>query len=213
MGLLRVTSAILALTGTALSAPATPSVLYCDPSSEVCYSSSTVGIAGISYRLALPNVTASPFDLLLQIVAPTTAQWAGIAFGGHMINNTLAIGWANGNSSVISSRWAPVHEVPEAYEGATWTVLKGSETNETHWTLTALCQGCSSWVHDGGSVTVLDPNSPSINLAWAASPYPVGDPADNYTYLSIHSEHGTFNLDLAAARSDNFESYVASLRA
>lgn len=106
MGLLQIAAAFLALTGTAFAAPATPSAQYCDPDSTVCYSSSTVGIAAISYRLAIPNVTASPFDILLQIVAPKTAQWAGIAFGGHMINNTIAIAWANGNTSVISSRWA-----------------------------------------------------------------------------------------------------------
>ncbi|KAH8166435.1 hypothetical protein CIB48_g1797 [Xylaria polymorpha] len=216
MGLLQVAVAIMALTGAGISAPAAPaapSVQYCDPESDVCYSSSTVGIAAISYRLAIPNVTATPFDIILQIVAPKTAQWAGLAFGGHMINNTIAMAWANGNTSVVSSRWASVHEIPEPYEGAEYTVLKGSVTNETHWTLTALCKGCSSWIHDGGSKTVLDPTSPSINLAWAASPYPVGDPADNYTMMGIHSEHGTFNLDLAAARSDNFDNYLQSLLA
>ncbi|KAI0389373.1 iron reductase domain protein [Xylariaceae sp. FL0594] len=211
MGLGKVAASLLALVGATFTAPATPSAKYCDPDSAVCFSSSTVGIAAISYRLAIPNVTASPFDILLQIVAPKTAQWAGIAFGGHMINNTIAIAWANGNTSVVSSRWATVHEIPEAYDGAEYTVLKGSVTNDTHWTLTALCKGCSSWVHDGGSTTALDPNSPSINLAWAASPYPVGDPADNYTMLGIHSEHGTFSLDLAAAKSDNFDGYLKAL--
>lgn len=58
---------------------------------------------------------------------------------------------------------------------------------------------------------MLDPNSPAINLAWAASPYPVGDSADNYTMLGIHSEHGTFNLDLAAAKSEHFDSYLKTL--
>lgn len=107
MGLLHIFAAVVAFTGATFSAPASPSALYCDPGSEVCYSSSTVGVAGISYRLAIPNVTASPFDMLLQIVAPKAAQWAGVAFGGRMVNNTIAIGWANGNTSVVSSRWAP----------------------------------------------------------------------------------------------------------
>ncbi|KAI1311080.1 hypothetical protein F5Y03DRAFT_320977 [Xylaria venustula] len=213
MGLLQIAITILALTRAVLSAPEAPSVKYCDPESSVCYSSSTVGIGPISYRLAIPNVTATPFDILLQIVAPRTAQWAGLAFGGHMINNTLAMAWANGNTSIISSRWASAHEMPEPYDGAQYTILKGSVTNSTHWTTNAICKGCSAWVHDGGSKTELDPNSPSINLAWAASPYPVGDPADNYTVLDIHSEHGTFSLDLAAARTDQFDSYVATLQA
>lgn len=106
MGLIHTFAAVVALAGAAFSAPATPSAQYCDPESEVCYSSSTVGVAGISYRLAIPNVTASPFDMLLQIVAPNTAQWAGVAFGGRMVNNTIAIGWANGSTAVASSRWA-----------------------------------------------------------------------------------------------------------
>ncbi|KAI0161325.1 iron reductase domain protein [Xylariaceae sp. FL1272] len=214
MGLLQIVAVISALAGVTLSSPtnvATPSAQYCDPDTTVCYSSSTVGVASISYRLAIPNVTASPFDLILQIVAPKAAQWAGIAFGGHMINNTIAMAWANGNTSVVSSRWAAAHEIPEAYEGAEYTLLEGSVTNDTHWTMTALCKGCSTWIHDGGSVTSMDPNSPSINLAWAASPYPVGDPADNYTMMSIHSEHGTFSLDLAAAKTDDFDSFVQSL--
>ncbi|KAI0202570.1 hypothetical protein F4808DRAFT_420603 [Astrocystis sublimbata] len=222
MGFLKTAVAIVALAGSSICAPssastfipaspASQSVQYCDTDSEVCYSSSTVGVAAISYRLAIPNVTASPFDLILQIAAPKTVQWAGLALGGRMVNNTIAMAWANGNTTVVSSRWASGHEVPEAYEAAEYTLLKGSVTNDTHWTMTALCKGCSSWVHDGGAKTALDPTSPSINLAWAASPYPVGDPADNYTYMSIHSEHGTFNLDLAAARSENFDAYLQSL--
>ncbi|KAI8630702.1 iron reductase domain protein [Xylariaceae sp. FL1651] len=213
MRLLQIAHTVVALAGATLSAPASPSVQFCDPGTSVCYSSSTVGVAPISYRLAIPNVTASPFDILLQIVAPRTAAWAGLAFGGHMINNTLAMAWANGNTSVISSRWATAHEIPEPYEDAEFTLLKGSVANDTHWTMTAHCRGCSTWIHDGGSETELNPNSPSINLAWAASPYPPADPTDNSTMLSIHSEHGTFSLDLAAAKTDKFDSYLKTLSA
>ncbi|KAI0009138.1 hypothetical protein F4779DRAFT_404779 [Xylariaceae sp. FL0662B] len=195
----------------ALATPVTPSARYCDPASEVCYSSSTVGVAAISFRVALPIVDVAPFDLLLQIVAPKTAGWAGIAWGGHMINNTIGIGWANGTSSVVSSRWASAHSVPDAYDGAAYTLLEGSISNDTHWTVNALCKGCSVWSHDGGSTTSLDPGSLEANFAWAASPTPPFDPADNSSVFGIHTEHGTFTLDLAAAKSDQFDAYVQTL--
>ncbi|KAI1075112.1 hypothetical protein F5B20DRAFT_585687 [Whalleya microplaca] len=206
MGIIPIIAAALTLATTV-----TPSDRYCDPTSEVCYSSSTVGVAAISYRVAIPVVDAAPFDLLLQIVAPKTAGWAGIAWGGHMINNTISIGWANGNGSVISSRWASAHTVPDSYDVPEYTLLGGSISNDTHWTVNALCKGCSIWSHDGGSKTNLDPGASEANFAWAASPTPPLDPADNSSVFGIHTEHGTFTLDFAAAKSDQFDAYVEAL--
>ena len=105
MGFVQISSVALALVVAAKAAYGAPS-LFCDPATDVCYSGSTVGIAEIAYRVALPVVDTAPFDMLIQIVAPKSAGWAGIAWGGHMINNTVTLGWANGNSSVVSSRWA-----------------------------------------------------------------------------------------------------------
>lgn len=62
----------------------------------------------ISYRLALPQsaTAGSPYDVVLQVVAPLSVGWAGIAFGGNMVRNPLAVGWASGNTPVVSSRFA-----------------------------------------------------------------------------------------------------------
>ena len=78
---------------------------YCDAATSVCYYE--VAASNATYRVAIPNVGAAPFDILLQIVAPKSVGWAGIAWGGHMAQNPLTLGWANGNATtVVSSRWA-----------------------------------------------------------------------------------------------------------
>lgn len=61
----------------------------------------------IAYRIAIPDTaTEGDFDVLFQIAAPITVGWAGIAWGGIMVNNPLTVGWANGNTTVVSSRIA-----------------------------------------------------------------------------------------------------------
>ena len=50
------------------------------------------------------TATVGNFSVLLQIQAPRTVGWAGVAWGGVMVNNPLTVGWANGNTAVVSSR-------------------------------------------------------------------------------------------------------------
>ncbi|KAK5627026.1 hypothetical protein RRF57_002741 [Xylaria bambusicola] len=78
---------------------------YCDPVTSVCYSETKAG--DLYVRVAIPMVDQGPFDLLLQLVAPKrTAGWAAIAWGGKMTKNPITVAWANGNKTVVSSRWA-----------------------------------------------------------------------------------------------------------
>lgn len=79
--------------------------LYCDTVTNVCYSETKAG--ALYVRLALPAVEQEPFDILVQIVAPkTVAGWAAVAWGGKMTKNPITVAWANGNTTVVSSRWA-----------------------------------------------------------------------------------------------------------
>lgn len=60
----------------------TVSAKYCDASTHICYSE-FISPEKIAYRFAIPdNATAGNFDILLQIVAPKTVGWAGLAWGG-----------------------------------------------------------------------------------------------------------------------------------
>lgn len=62
--------------------------------------------AGITYRIATPAGAAAGFDVALQIVAPSAVGWAGIGWGGGMLNNPLVVAWPNGDTVTVSSRTA-----------------------------------------------------------------------------------------------------------
>lgn len=82
-------------------------IKYCPGSTTVCFSEFLTPTSNIVYRIAIPDVSSAPFDMLIQIVAPiSTTAWAGLAWGGSMTKNPLTIGWASGSSAVVSSRWA-----------------------------------------------------------------------------------------------------------
>ena len=113
MALLKATTAVIAVIGSASAAP-TPeaqdiaaTTKYCDAASTICYSEFT-STNNIAFRIAIPDTAtaAAPFDVLLQIVAPKTIGWAAIAWGGQMTYNPLTVAWPNAASVVVSSRRA-----------------------------------------------------------------------------------------------------------
>ncbi len=85
------------------------STKFCDTGVDgVClaqYATSS-SASGIVFRLAIPQADAAPFDVLLSIIAPVSAGWAGLAWGGSMTANPLTVAWPNGDAAVVSSRWA-----------------------------------------------------------------------------------------------------------
>ncbi|KAI0522101.1 iron reductase domain protein [Xylaria bambusicola] len=182
---------------------------YCDPVTSVCYSETKAG--DLYVRVAIPMADNGPFDILLQLVAPKqTAGWAAIAWGGKMTKNPITVAWANGNKTVVSSRWANTRTPPVAYPTATYTVLRGSTSNATHWTLTALCSQCATWTADNVK-SALNPNDKAAKFAYALSPTPPSQPANNASSITKHTIHATFTVDLAAAKSDKFQEYITSL--
>ncbi|KAJ4398968.1 hypothetical protein N0V85_006148 [Neurospora sp. IMI 360204] len=184
---------------------------YCPSSTPgaACFSEFTVAAQKITYRIAIPEVAAAPFDIYLQIIAPkATAGWAGIAWGGKMSNNPLTIGWAlpnGGDGSVVSSRFTSGHSAPGAYSGATYTVLPSTTANATHWQLDVLCQGCSKWAN--GS---LNPNGANA-FAWAKATKAVANPASNSSSFSSHDGKAVWSHDLSLARvpQSAFDALVA----
>jgi hypothetical protein len=64
------------------------------------------GSSNLVYRISIPDVSAAPFDMLFQIVAPVGTGWAGFASGGGMLRNPLLVAWQNGQSVMVTPRWA-----------------------------------------------------------------------------------------------------------
>ncbi|KAK0655158.1 hypothetical protein B0T16DRAFT_450893 [Cercophora newfieldiana] len=187
--------ALLALAATASSESVKrETAKYCPGGTSICFSESRIEANDIVFRIAIPETTAAPFDILLQIVAPISVSWASIAWGGKMTANPLTVAWPNGNSAVVSSRWATGRVLPAAYAGATYAVLPTTQTNATHWQLDVLCTGCSQWA--SGS---LNPNG-APTFAWAKGSRAPSNPALNTSNFAYHDSHGTFSHDLTAAK-------------
>ncbi|KAK4160802.1 cellobiose dehydrogenase [Cladorrhinum sp. PSN259] len=190
--------ALLALSGTQVWASdevkRQTQTKYCPGNTAICFSEFKVPTYDITYRIAIPEVSAAPFDVLLQIVAPISTGWAALAWGGKMTNNPLTVAWPNGKSAVVSSRFANSRTLPSVYTGATYAVLPTSTTNATHWQLDVLCRGCSQW--SGGS---LNPNGVN-SFAWAKSSAAVGTASSNTSSFQIHDGRGVVSHDLSVAK-------------
>jgi hypothetical protein len=115
----------------------------------------------------------------------------------------LTVAWANGASTVVSSRSASSRTYPTAFTGATYTVLPGSTANTTHWTLNALVKGVSSF----GS-TKLNPASTSVSLAYAQSATAPTTPSDPNSRFSIHTTRGKWSHDFVAAKNADWAALV-----
>ncbi|TLS30647.1 hypothetical protein PpBr36_03052 [Pyricularia pennisetigena] len=190
-----------------LLAALTTAAKFCD--GRVCYSE-FLSPEQIAFRIAIPDTAAqaTSFDVLLQIVAPKTVGWAGIAWAGRMVNNPLTIAYSDGGSGVtVSSRWASSKSSPSPYSGASYETLPMSTTNATHWRLDAICTGCSSW--HGGE---LDPASSTAAIGWAMAYAAPTQPANNTSSIRYHSSRDRISFDLAAAKIANFNEAVNSLR-
>lgn len=62
---------------------------------------------GMAFRVAVPDKAAgAAYSVVAQIVAPIATGWVGIAWGGSMTYNPLAIVWLDGKNPVVSSRMA-----------------------------------------------------------------------------------------------------------
>ncbi|KAK3396959.1 hypothetical protein B0T20DRAFT_355910 [Sordaria brevicollis] len=179
---------------------------YCDASTSVCYSE-YISPEKIAYRFAIPeNATAGNFDVLLQIVAPKTVGWAGLAWGGVMVNNPLLVAWPYQSSVIASSRKASARTYPQVSTDVSYKILAGSGANSTHWTLNALAKGASAW-----GTTKLDPKSSAVPFAYAQSASPPTNPSDAASRFGIHQSRGKWSHDLASGRIANFGSAVEQL--
>jgi glucose/arabinose dehydrogenase len=97
--------------------------------------------------------------------------------------------------------------LPLGYDGAEHFLLKGTDTNSTHWTINALCKGCTGWQSNEDERYALN-GTGSTEFAWAYGTSEVQDPARNDSAFNVHAAYGKWQHDLNAARIDNFDSLV-----
>ncbi|KAI8235313.1 Cellobiose dehydrogenase [Colletotrichum sp. SAR 10_86] len=97
---------------------------------------------------------------------------------------------------------------PPPYEDAEYTVLPGTVVNNTHYSVTALCKGCTYFAPFGNDPTALDPNGENY-LAFAYSGVPVDDPSSNETTFGIHERTGHWYHDFQPAQAADFDEWAS----
>ncbi|KAF2477650.1 CBD9-like protein [Lindgomyces ingoldianus] len=209
MRFFEILSGLASICGT-VSAQYTASKYY-DKTSGITYSSITLP-NGVSYRVALP-VSSNTSEAILQVVVPNKFNWCGMAWGGHMTNNPLSVHWntkaKTGQKAIVSSRMAfGYYATPGTYEGATYTYLKGTTSNTTHWQVTSRCQGCTRWSTSDGDVN-LDTMT-ETQFAYACSSVAPDTPTSNTSTFNVHEQYGIWTHDLTIARNASFASFVTN---
>ncbi|SPO05604.1 uncharacterized protein DNG_08291 [Cephalotrichum gorgonifer] len=174
---------------------------YCSPITQLCYNEYTTQ-GGSTFRVAVSDAAAgTTFDIAVQLLAPAGQGWVGLSFGGSMTYAPLAVGWPNGQSVTGTVRWANGHTMPTVYSGATLKILPDSGTNGTHYMLSAICTGCSSFPRSGSGTKTLNPSG-TFRAAWAqniqrGSVAQPANPASNFNY---HQYFNYFDADLGSAK-------------
>jgi glucose/arabinose dehydrogenase len=87
--------------------------------------------------------------------------------------------------------------------------LKGTTTNATHYTLVALCKGCTAWQDNEENHFVLNATG-TTQFAWAYGTSAVENPASNTSAFNMHVGYGKWVHDLNAARNSKFDAWVKS---
>ncbi|KAI0880854.1 CBD9-like protein [Annulohypoxylon maeteangense] len=188
--------------------------VYRDPDTGFSFSQYnapiTTGTSYITFRVAIPSPATSgqPYDVVLQVVAPISAGWVGVAWGGSMTNNPLLIGWANGASSMTSIRRATSHTAPTAYTAGSLQLLKkGSKSNGTHWQFTAKCTGCTQFTTTGTTTKSLNPAG-SNRLAFAYARTKPSQPSSESSPLNVHDLFNYWEHDFSSAGNAAFQDLV-----
>lgn len=95
------------------------------------------------------------------------------------------------------------YQPPAPSTDATLSLLPDAAANATHWTLSAVCTGCSQW-----AAGAIDPSGASP-LAWAYAATPPTTPSDAASGFGIHDDKGSVPFDFSTAGVEGFEEAVA----
>ncbi|KAK0745674.1 hypothetical protein B0T18DRAFT_367467 [Schizothecium vesticola] len=185
-----------ALPSTSLLPRQSTTTRICNPTTSLCHIQLSPGSPDKPlFRIALPDTPSPPYDIILEIVSPTSLTWTGFAWGGKMLRNPLTVVWPNGDDVMVSSRWTTFYGLPRAYPSATYKTLRSSR-NGTHWSVEVACSGCSQWA---GQQQLND----TQQFGWVSSTRTPGvpSPANVNSPLYVHTSTGQWPVQLLEARN------------
>jgi len=164
----------------------------------------------ITFRIAVPSPVQAntPYDAVIQVVAPVDVGWTGLAWGSSMIYDPLTVFWANGNNVVLSSRYTSSHVMPLPFAGASYEVFRvGTHVNGTAWQYTAKCTGCTTFLGNGNRTEYLSPVGTN-NFAFAYASSRPSSPSSNTSSFSVHDVTAYWGHDFSLGTNTNFDSLV-----
>lgn len=100
--------------------------------------------------------------------------------------------------------------LPQPYDAAEYSYIKGAGYNSTHWTLNVLCKGCSQWHDVDGNLLSIDPTATAQKFAYGLASRLPAQPANNRSTFNVHSSFGNYKLDLTKGQNANFDQLVAA---
>jgi hypothetical protein len=84
-----------------------------DSLTGITFSAYISGDTGITFSVTLPMNVSDPYGAIISVTAPASnTTWAEFAWGGAMVWTPLTVAWANGKTTVASSRFA-LYETPQ----------------------------------------------------------------------------------------------------
>jgi hypothetical protein len=100
--------------------------------------------------------------------------------------------------------------LPQPFDGAEYSYIKGSGYNDTHWTLNVRCRGCSQWRDVDGNLKSIDPLAAAQKFAYGIASKAPAQPANNRSTFNVHSSFGNYKLDLTQGQNANFDKLIAA---
>ncbi len=101
---------------------------------------------------------------------------------------------------------------PQPYTGAQYTIFKtGTKVNNTHYQLTAMCKGCTSWTTPEGGSRFLSPRGGN-RLAFAYSPGKPSNANSNTSAFPVHDVHNYWSHDFSQGTNADFSTVVQRLQ-
>jgi len=197
--------AALGLVSTIVNAQS--SVAWTDPVTGITFQAFQSADYGYSFGLALPTNPTN--ELIGQLIAPIDA-WAGVDFGGAMVNNLLLPGWAYDGNIVWEFRMASDYTLPYKYNGTEQVITAldcGTYVNSTHWSYTFVCTNCNTWVDTNGATVTVDLTGTFALFGWSLGTDTPADPSDPNSSLIEHEGFGLYGMILTAATNANYESF------
>ncbi|RXW23642.1 hypothetical protein EST38_g2206 [Candolleomyces aberdarensis] len=182
---------------------------WCDGLTGICLWRYHEENLDLGYGYIFPPTARNSTEFIGFLTAPASVGWIGSSLGGPMRNNTLIVGWVDGNKPVISARFTPTYSPPQVLTtGPKLTILGTSGANATHQRIIYRCENCTRWGTGVGSINLNGVHT--FGFATHAAIKPLNPSVANSS-LYQHTEASVHTLNTPDAVAAQYDILLAQL--